>query len=337
MNRLEWVLVNEPTTRIVYLDETALPDHARRWVDRHREMGGSVGLGRRSVFADELEAKSKEVIDRVAWWVVAGMVVGSPVMYVTVSLWAVAIPAIIFGAVGAYRNRALSRLATSERLRPNTEIDRASVSIPIDVFTLHTQVGSPAAQHVKEAGQGSDRVPAIDYQLARAVDLTRQITETSAWSSPLLATHRIRLDPEDERNQIIEHALALRVASIRLGSCPQGDTTLASTARRAFSATDLTLEAGMSRLVERVDALEGYCGCLDEVDREIGHANTARRAVDLDKELGSLFMNAVGDELASEHIRNMQTEASAVTDALESVLSSAHGSLDTLVAFSPRI
>lgn len=82
----------------------------------------------------------------------------------------------------------------------------------------------------------------IDILMSHALDLTEEIPEKQSWSSTYLDVHRFQFDPTSEAHQIIEHALAIRIATEHLGEPPAGTSDVAMAAKAAIRTITATLE-----------------------------------------------------------------------------------------------
>jgi F0F1-type ATP synthase assembly protein I len=175
----------------------------------------------------------------------------------------------------------------------------------------------------------------IELLLAAALNFTHLIPHTQAWKSSHLDSHRVQLDLDEEADQIVQHALALRMMTNRLGSEPRGNTPAAKAALNAYTVARQPLDLVWDRLVERVAALEEYTHNLLHLDSELTHAASARRSLSLDDDLGELLANAVGDEFASSHLRNLSDQSRALSAAINELVDALNGDLQTLMALEP--
>ncbi|WP_072689963.1 hypothetical protein [Rhodococcus marinonascens] len=78
--------------------------------------------------------------------------------------------------------------------------------------------------------------------------------------------------------------------------------------------------------------LDDYFNHLLALDIELEHAETAKHALAVDDESAELLTNAVGDELATEHLAHLSGEAHALTGAITELVEALNGDLQTLMA-----
>jgi hypothetical protein len=172
----------------------------------------------------------------------------------------------------------------------------------------------------------------IDMLMSHALDLTEEIPEKQSWSSTYLDVHRFQFDPTTEAHQIIEHALAIRIATDHLGEPPVGTSDIAMAAKAAFEQSQRPLNSVWDKLVQRVSTLEEYVDDLRALDNELANVASAVRAFDLDDQFGELLTNAVGDEFAANHLRTLSDDARGLSTAMNDIINSLNGDLQTLMA-----
>ncbi|MEV0947852.1 hypothetical protein [Rhodococcus sp. NPDC049939] len=323
MNRIEWDI--EGTDRLLYIDDNRLSSSMKSRVEKLRntnqtervrpvppgykpEHGGegfwSITGG--IVFAGIFGPIVGVLFHPIVGWVLVGFLVFIPIALV------------IFGI---------------HLDKEMVEISKATVVIKLSSFERSGRSDASSSEVTRIASQpfGTDR---IDQLLAAAIGISDAIPETGAWSTKYLDAHRVQLNLDEEREQIVQHCLALRIATDRLGSKPVGESAAAKTARDAFAATRKPLDLVWNRLTERVAVLEEYLESLVALDLELEHAETARRALSVDDEIGALLENAVGDEFAAEHMRDLRDQTRAITAAINELVESLDGNLQTLLTFS---
>ncbi|WP_127946122.1 hypothetical protein [Rhodococcus spongiicola] len=171
--------------------------------------------------------------------------------------------------------------------------------------------------------------------IAGVLDLTRSIPKTKSWHSRYLEAHRVQLNLREEARQVVQHAIALRRTIVKLGPQPTGTSSAATVAIRAFDVAREPLDIVWDRLFQRVRVLDDYYNHLLALDRELEHAEAAKRALAVDDEIAELLTNAVGDELAAKHLTHLSGEAHALAGAINELVEALNGDLQTLMALDP--
>jgi hypothetical protein len=165
--------------------------------------------------------------------------------------------------------------------------------------------------------------------------IVTEIARSRSWTSQYLSTHRARFYPADELCQIVDHALQLREAINKLGPGPTGDQPAAVMANRAYKIARQPLDLFWFKLLERVRALDDYKQNLVLLDTELENAEIAQRALGLSDNFQELFANAVGDEMAAEHLQNLSAEARVLTEAVTDIVATLDSNLSRLLALAP--
>ncbi|WP_280359439.1 hypothetical protein [Nocardia otitidiscaviarum] len=172
--------------------------------------------------------------------------------------------------------------------------------------------------------------------IARAVELRDSIADSPAWQSGYLMSHRLRLDLDAELDAIIQHALRVECASRPLTDVV-GDSTTATTARQATENAHAALARVWTGLVARVSALTAYRAHLAELQAELTNAEIAERTVGVGLDITALMAVATDAELAADHIDGLRVEVRATALAINEIVETLNGDLNTLAALSaPR-
>ncbi|MFH5246031.1 hypothetical protein [Antrihabitans spumae] len=187
-------------------------------------------------------------------------------------------------------------------------------------------------QALKHMNYGHGRLLAL---IAVADRIVTTIAKSQSWTSQYLITHRARLHPFDELGQIIDHALQLGEAINKLGSGPTGDQPAAVMANRAYDIAKQPLDLVWMKLLERVTALDDYKKNLALLDTKLKNAAVAQRALGLSNNFEDLFANAVGDEMAAEHLQNLSAEARDMTQAVTEIVTALDANLLCLLELAP--
>ncbi|AOW93333.1 hypothetical protein BFN03_13585 [Rhodococcus sp. WMMA185] len=331
MNRIEWEI--DRTNRLRYLDNNRLPSNIKPRIEKLRDRGVRVlPLAPKHTSEPDFGPFSSEpdsgyllpgamIIAGIAFAFVAlrfNPTVGSVVAGITL---------VAILVLGFRRNRELSR---KERM----DLSKATVVVQLSSFESSGRGNVISSSEVTRIASQAFGTARIDRLLAVAIGISNAIPETRAWGTEYLDTHRVQLNLVEEREQIVQHCLALRIATDRLGSEPAGKSAAARTAQRAFAVTRKQLDLVWTRLTERVAVLNEYLDSLIALDSELEHYEAARRALSVDDEIGALLANAVGDEVSAEHMRDLRDQTRAVTAAINELVESLDGNLQTLLAFS---
>lgn len=203
----------------------------------------------------------------------------------------------------------------------------------IAAATRHLMVPTPDPS-VSLSATASEELPVAEL-IARAIAVRGRIAGSPAWRSEFLALHRTRFEPDREVDEIIQHALQLRCVTEQLDTSPvTGDSPVATAVRRTAANTRGPLAAVWDSLVARLAALTRYSDHLEQLDRELANADVARRALGVDQDVTDLIINTVDNEQAVEHIQAMTEEAEALTAAINDLVETLNGDINTLVAFA---
>ncbi|WP_306360020.1 hypothetical protein [Nocardia sp. CC227C] len=237
-------------------------------------------------------------------------------------LWlrGVVLAAVVAAAGAAVRRGARSTVSLTAR-------DRRDVA----AATRRLYVPDPSDDRALRA-DSAEAFPIPDL-IARAVELRDSIAASPAWQSGYLLSHRMRLDLDAELDEIIQHALRLECASGPLAD-PVGDSAAATTARRAAENTHASLTRVWTGLVSRVSALTAYRAHLAELQAELTNAEIAERTVGVGLDITELMAVATDAELAAGHIEGLREEVRATALAINEIVETLNGDLDTLAALS---
>ncbi|WP_169846805.1 hypothetical protein [Rhodococcus marinonascens] len=112
--------------------------------------------------------------------------------------------------------------------KEKTELSKATVVVQLSSFERPGRGDVISSEVTRIASQpfGTDR---IDRLLAAAFGISNAIPKTGAWGTTYLDAHRVQLNLAEEREQIVQHCLALRTATDRLGTEPVGESAAART------------------------------------------------------------------------------------------------------------
>ena len=332
-------------TRVLrYLDEDALGQWIWRRLDRRRAAGYDIALPDR----DYDHKKDAGWPWGLAGAVGAGWFAGwlfHPIVGVVIGslIGTVALADAVLNREGGHRQTATDRTAllraTVEVRLPRTSDLSAGVPGTDDrLKALYASAGDYSLRYatgvraLERMEFGTGRVLAL---IAVADEIVTRIVSSKSWFSQYLFTHRAQLRPADELGQIVDHALQLRKAINKLGPGPTGDRAAAVMANRAYSIARQPLDLVWDKLLSRVAALDDYKQNLILLDAELKNAQIAEHALGLNDDFQELFASAVGDEMATEHLRSLSAEAEGLTRAVAEIVAALNGNLLSLLELAP--
>ncbi|MET3803949.1 hypothetical protein ABIB25_000935 [Nakamurella sp. UYEF19] len=169
-------------------------------------------------------------------------------------------------------------------------------------------VGDPTQQHVWEA------------KLIVATDtIARQIIEHPAWRTDWLDTHRLRLNPLEESEQIAARALELHRIRTELGPRPSVELDHGRPAAVIYRyAAELNLVA--DALLGRAVALKTYLGHLDLLGALMRGAQSLERADGLTGRISELVAKTGLDTVATTALDGLTEELATVSEGLRAAI-----------------
>lgn len=175
------------------------------------------------------------------------------------------------------------------------------------------------------------KLAAIAHQCATT------ITESVAWSDPILDDHRLTFDPDAEASEIRQHAL--RVAALRVKLSASADAASDVTVIAANKDVDVLYES----LRDRVAALWVYARKIEELSAPIRELQAVRVAIEALPAIDDVARQLGVDELATRRLRELSADAGTIASSVNALaadltktLMPAVGATGTLAARTPQ-